>query len=99
MAARRRALDPRAFVHRAGVRIEGTHITCDAAGSATDLVFLSHAQAVGGPGRRRFPLRRGRPPGLPAPPRAPPPLRRAREGLRPPAPPPPLRRPLLPGRP
>jgi putative mRNA 3-end processing factor len=48
----------RAFVQRAGVRIAGTHITCDAAGSAEDLVFLSHAQAVGVPGRRRFPLRR-----------------------------------------
>lgn len=45
--------------HAAGVRIEGTHITCDAAGSASDLVFISHARAVGQPGRRRFPARRG----------------------------------------
>jgi putative mRNA 3-end processing factor len=37
------------------VRIHGTHITCDAPGSASDLVFLSHAQAVQ---RRRVPLRR-----------------------------------------
>jgi hypothetical protein len=57
MAARRRA-PTRAFSHRAGVRIDGTNITCDAAGSATDLVFLSHPQAVGRPGQRRFPLRR-----------------------------------------
>src|SRR6185436_3848849 len=56
--ARRRTTPARAFLHRAGVRISGTHITCDAAGSAEDLVFLSHAQAVGAPGRRRFPLRR-----------------------------------------
>src|SRR4051812_14695016 len=48
----------RAFSHRAGVRIEGTHITCDAPGSATDLVFLSHARAVPGTARRRLPVRR-----------------------------------------
>ena len=58
MARRRSTVAARAFLHRAGVRISGTHITCDAAGSAEDLVFLSHAQAVGAPGRRRFPLRR-----------------------------------------
>jgi putative mRNA 3-end processing factor len=58
MAVRRRPLPTHAFVHRAGVRLDGTNITCDAAGSATDLVFLSHAQAVGTPGRRRFPVRR-----------------------------------------
>jgi putative mRNA 3-end processing factor len=56
---RRRSKPPaRAFVHRAGVRIAGTHLTCDSAGSAEDLVFLSHAQAVGALGPRRFPLRR-----------------------------------------
>lgn len=48
----------RAFSFRAGIRIEGTHLTCDAHGSATDLVFLSHAQAVGAP-RTRLPLRGG----------------------------------------
>jgi putative mRNA 3-end processing factor len=58
MARRKPSVPPRAFLHRAGVRIEGTHITCDAAGSAEDLVFLSHAQAVGALGPRRFPLRR-----------------------------------------
>jgi hypothetical protein len=47
----------RAFSHRAGVRIEGTHLTCDAAASATDLVFLSHALAVPGTARRRLPMR------------------------------------------
>jgi putative mRNA 3-end processing factor len=56
--ARPRRPPARAFVHRGGVRISGTHITCDAAGSASDLVFISHAQAVGQPGRRRFPVRR-----------------------------------------
>jgi putative mRNA 3-end processing factor len=49
---------PRAFSHRAGVRITGTHITCDTAGSVDDLVFLSHAQAIGPLGPRRLPLRR-----------------------------------------
>jgi putative mRNA 3-end processing factor len=48
-----------AFTHRGGVCVTGTNITCDAAGSASDLVFLSHARAVGQPGQRRFPLRRG----------------------------------------
>lgn len=56
--ARRKTLPARAFAHRGGVRIAGTHITCDAAGSAEDLVFLSHAQAVGAPEPRRAPLRR-----------------------------------------
>jgi putative mRNA 3-end processing factor len=51
-------VEGRAFSHRGGVRIAGTHITCDAAGSAEDLVFLSHAQAVGELGPRRVPLRR-----------------------------------------
>jgi len=58
MARRRPSVPPRAFLHRAGVRVAGTHITCDSAGSAEDLVFLSHAQAVGALGPRRFPLRR-----------------------------------------
>jgi putative mRNA 3-end processing factor len=71
-----------AFSHRAGVRIEGTHITCDAAGSATDLVFLSHAQAVGTPGRRRFPLRRAGRQELLATPRTLALLGRAGDGLR-----------------
>src|SRR4051812_5307985 len=48
----------RAFTHRAGVRINGTHITCDVMGSATDLVFVSHAQAAGTSSGRRRALRR-----------------------------------------
>jgi putative mRNA 3-end processing factor len=40
---RRRA---RAFSYHAGVTLEGTQLACDAAGSATDLVFLSHAKAL-----------------------------------------------------
>jgi putative mRNA 3-end processing factor len=59
MARRKNTQPPaHAFTHRAGVRITGTHITCDAVGSAEDLVFLSHAQAVGALGPRRLPLRR-----------------------------------------
>jgi putative mRNA 3-end processing factor len=72
----------RAFSHRAGVRMEGAHITCDAGGSATDLVFLSHAQAVGAPGRRRFPLRRAGRQELLATPRTLALLGRGGEGLR-----------------
>jgi putative mRNA 3-end processing factor len=36
----------RAFSYHAGVTLEGTQLACDAAGSATDLVFLSHAKAL-----------------------------------------------------
>src|SRR5262245_21852339 len=46
---------PRAFSYRAGVRLTGTQVTCDGAGPAGDLVFLSHAQAV--PRRRGLHLR------------------------------------------
>src|SRR2546423_15175882 len=92
--ARRRP--SRAFSHRAGVRITGTHITCDAAGSATDLVFLSHAQAVGEPGRRRFPLRRAGRQELPATGPTLTLLGRAGRGPPPPAPPPPYSPPLAP---
>ena len=42
MARRRK----RAFSYHAGVTLDGTPLTCDAAGFATDLVFLSHAQAL-----------------------------------------------------
>jgi putative mRNA 3-end processing factor len=59
MARRRKHEAPeRAFRFRGGVRITGTHITCDAIGSAEDMVFLSHAQATGELGPRRFPVRR-----------------------------------------
>ena len=37
---------PHAFVYRAGIGLTGTHITCDAAGFASDLIFLSHARAL-----------------------------------------------------
>jgi hypothetical protein len=36
----------RAFSYRAGIRIPGTEITCDALGFPSDLVFLSHANAL-----------------------------------------------------
>jgi len=35
-----------AFSYHAGVTLDGTPLTCDAVGFATDLVFLSHAQAL-----------------------------------------------------
>jgi len=35
-----------AFVYRAGIGLAGTHITCDATGFASDLIFLSHARAL-----------------------------------------------------
>jgi hypothetical protein len=38
---------PHAFVYRAGIGLNGTHITCDATGFASDLVFVSHAHALG----------------------------------------------------
>jgi putative mRNA 3-end processing factor len=37
---------PHAFVYRAGIGLAGTQITCDAAGFASDLIFLSHARAL-----------------------------------------------------
>lgn len=36
----------RSFSYRAGIRVPGTDITCDAAGFPSDLVFLSHANAL-----------------------------------------------------
>ncbi len=56
--ARRRA---RAFSYHAGVTLEGTQLACDATGSATDLVFLSHAKALASGARLGFsPRRAGR---------------------------------------
>jgi putative mRNA 3-end processing factor len=46
-----------AFGFARGVHIVGTNLACDALGSAGELVFLSHAQALGALGRR-LPLRR-----------------------------------------
>jgi hypothetical protein len=42
---------PHAFSYRAGIRIPGTDITCDALGFPSDLVFLSHANALAPRGR------------------------------------------------
>jgi hypothetical protein len=44
-----------AFSYRAGIRVPGTDITCDAAGFPSDLVFLSHANAL--PARAQAALR------------------------------------------
>ena len=44
----------RAFVYRAGVRIAGTVVACDAA-AGSDLVFLSHAAVLGARRRRALP--------------------------------------------
>ena len=38
---------PSAFIYRAGIGLAGTHITCDATGFPSDLVFISHAHALG----------------------------------------------------
>ncbi len=43
-----------AFVYRAGVRLAGTVVACDAAAGG-DLVFLSHATVLGARGRRALP--------------------------------------------
>ncbi len=48
----------RAFGYHAGIRILGTHVACDAPGSAADLVFLSSAGAHGAQGLSRSPFRR-----------------------------------------
>jgi hypothetical protein len=36
-----------AFVYRAGIGLAGTHITCDATGFPSDLIFISHMHALG----------------------------------------------------
>jgi putative mRNA 3-end processing factor len=43
-----------AFLYRAGVRLAGTVVACDAAAGG-DLVFLSHAAVLGARGRRALP--------------------------------------------
>jgi len=50
---------PHAFVYRAGIGLEGTHITCDATGFASDLVFLSNAHALGTGGATKLAGERG----------------------------------------
>jgi putative mRNA 3-end processing factor len=37
---------PHSFVYRAGIGLAGTHITCDARGFPSDLIFVSHARAL-----------------------------------------------------
>ena len=49
-----RGADARAFVYRGGVRIAGTVLACDASAGG-ELVFLSHAPALGARGRRALP--------------------------------------------
>jgi hypothetical protein len=44
----------RAFLYRAGVRLAGTVVACDAAAGG-DLIFLSHAAVLGARGRRALP--------------------------------------------
>ena len=44
----------RAFIYRAGVRLAGTVVACDAAAGG-DLVFLSHAAVLSARGRRALP--------------------------------------------
>jgi hypothetical protein len=44
----------RAFAYRAGVRIAGTVVACDASAGG-DLIFLSHAAVLGARGRRALP--------------------------------------------
>ncbi len=38
---------PHAFTYRAGIGLVGTNITCDATGFPSDLIFISHAHALG----------------------------------------------------
>jgi putative mRNA 3-end processing factor len=45
---------PRAFVYRAGVRVQGTILACDAT-SGSDLIFLSHAEALDARAARALP--------------------------------------------
>lgn len=45
---------PHAFVYRAGIGLAGTHITCDASGFPSDLVFVSHAHALGAGGAAKL---------------------------------------------
>jgi hypothetical protein len=52
--ASKRRHQTNAFVYRAGIGVAGTHITCDAAGFPSDLVFISHAYALGAGGPARL---------------------------------------------
>jgi Cft2 family RNA processing exonuclease len=48
---------PRAFTYRAGVRLAGTVVACDAT-AGSDLIFLSHARALGPRAARALPRAR-----------------------------------------
>ena len=48
----------RAFTYRAGVRVQGTIVACDAT-AGSDLIFLSHARALGARAARALPRARG----------------------------------------
>jgi putative mRNA 3-end processing factor len=48
---------PRAFVYRAGVRVAGTILACDAS-AGSDLIFLSHASALDARAARALPRAR-----------------------------------------
>ena len=48
----------RSFAYHAGICIEGTSIACDSTGSANNVVFVSHGQAVSGLSRQRLGVRR-----------------------------------------
>jgi putative mRNA 3-end processing factor len=50
--------ETRAFVYRAGIGLAGTHITCDATGFPSDLIFISHAHALGNRGPAKLADRR-----------------------------------------
>jgi hypothetical protein len=52
-----RKLKPRAFVYRAGVRVAGTILACDAS-AGSDLIFLSHAAALDARAARALPRAR-----------------------------------------
>jgi hypothetical protein len=49
--------EPRAFVYRAGVRVAGTILACDAS-AGSDLIFLSHAEAIDARAARALPRAR-----------------------------------------
>jgi putative mRNA 3-end processing factor len=49
--------EPRAFVYRAGVRVAGTILACDAS-AGSDLIFLSHAEALDARAARALPRAR-----------------------------------------
>jgi len=49
--------EPRAFIYRAGVRVAGTILACDAS-AGSDLIFVSHAEALDARAARALPRAR-----------------------------------------